>query len=363
MAALSRAARTLLACLPPLLAATPALAQDAENGLLRVKATVDGATVYVDNQELGVTPITSYLPPGDHTVRVAADNYDPFVRRVTISTGRTVELSADLLPGAGTVEFIVEPGGATLTLNEREQYPTPVRLRDLQPGEYRWTLTAPASEPLEGSFTFERGRNLLLTPTLESSAGKMSISSRPEGAEVFLDGQLAGVTPLELKDVAPGVHQVLFDLKGQAAVLRTVDTTDGSKGEVDVRLPDSGASLVVRTPSADAVVRLNGVKVGAGRKVRLPELERGRYTLEVTAPGQQAAETRIEVPDNGGAHWRAKLDSEGSALSEYTPLTRSWIFWAGSAAVAGGAATAGIIAYNAGIPDPTPAGDIQVSLP
>lgn len=352
-------AATLLCCLRPV----PAHAQQAEQGLLRVKATVDGAVVYVDNQELGVTPITTYLPPGDHTVRVAADNYDPFVRRVTVTTGRTVELAADLLPGAGTVEFIVEPSGATLTLNDREQYPTPVRLRDLQPGEYRWSLTAPAYEPQEGSFTFSRGRNLLFSPKLESSAGRFTVHSRPEGAEVFLDGQRVGTTPLELRDIPPGVHQVLLDQKGQAAVLRTVDTTDGSRGQVDVRLPDDGAALVVKTPSSDAVVRLNGVKVGSGRKVRLPELERGRYTLEVTASGRPTAETRIEVPDNGGAWWKAHMKGREAELRPYTPLVRSWAFWAGTTAVAAGATTGAIIAYNAGIPDPTPEGDILVTLP
>ncbi|MCK6505054.1 PEGA domain-containing protein [Myxococcota bacterium] len=377
MALPSSAARTLLLGAPLLLcsalpgaammvatlSSSPARAQEVENGLLRVKATVDGAQVYVDNKEIGVTPITTYLPPGDHTVRVSADNFDPFVRRVTVTTGRTVELVADLLPGAGTVEFIAEPAGATLTLNDREQYPTPVRLRDLQPGDYRWRLAAPAHEPQEGSFTFTRGKNLLFTPRLDSSAGRFSVASRPEGAEVFLDGQLVGTTPLELRDIPPGVHQVLLDMKGQAAVLRTVDTSDGSRGQVDVRLPDDGAALVVKTPSADATVRLNGVKVGSGRKVRLPELERGRYTLEVTAPGRPTAETRIEVPDGGGAWWKARMTGRQAELREYTPLVRSWAFWAGTSAVAAGATTGAILAYNAGIPDPTPEGDILVTLP
>lgn len=357
-------ARALLACVPVLLlAASPAHAQDGETGLLHVTATVEGAQVYVDNQVLGQTPITSYLPPGNHMVRVAADDFDPFVRRVTIYNGRTVELAADLLPGKGTVEFVVEPSGATLTLNERDEYPTPVRLRDLQPGQYRWALTATGHEPEEGEFTFEVGKNLLIIEQLDSSRGRFSVTSRPEGADVYLDGQHIGVTPIDLEGVEPGLHQVLLDMKGQASVLRTIDTSDGSKGEISARLPDKGASLVVKTPSSHAVVRLNGVRVGVGRKVKLPELERGRYTLQVTAPGMASAEERIEVPDSGGTNWRARLGDDGGQLTEYTPLTRSWAFWAGSAAVAGGAAAGGIIAYNASIPDPTPVGDILVTLP
>lgn len=339
------------------------MAAAAASGLLRAKATVEGAQVYVDNEILGATPIVSYLPPGKHTVRIVADNYDPFVRQVTIIAGRTVDVSADLIAGDGTVEFVADPSGATLTLNKQDDYPTPVRLRGLDPGDYQWTLVAPGHEAAAGSFSFAKGENLLILQTLESSAGRFTVRSRPDGADVYLDGQHLGVTPLDLRDVEPGLHQVLLDMKGHASVIRTVDTSDGSKGEVSARVPKKGASLAVKTPSSDAVVRLNGLKIGTGRKVKLPELERGRYTLQVSAPGRQTAQARIEIPGRGAAAWRAHLREGESDLVEFTPLSQSWAFWAGTAAVAAGAAAAGIVAYNATVPDPTPDGDILVTLP
>ncbi|RME24018.1 MAG: PEGA domain-containing protein [Deltaproteobacteria bacterium] len=369
MRALTSALRVLL--LPVLVAVplsmtvavTAPPAQAEETGMLRVTSPVEGAIVYIDNELVGEAPITTYLSPGTHTVRVTADFYDPFVRRVNISRGRTTELTADLLPGTGTVEFIVEPPGATLTLNGRDTYPTPVRLRQLKPGTYRWHLEAPAHEPLDGEFEFQPGRNLLLVEQLESSSGRFVVTSRPEGAQVFLDGQLVGTTPVELEDVPPGVHQVLLDMKGYATMLRTVDTSDGSKGVVEVRLPEDGARLTVRTNRSDARIRLNGVQVGEGRSVRLPLLERGRYTLAVSAPDTPTVETRIEVPESGGAWWRARLGDDGGELKPFTPLTRSWYFWAGAGAVAAAGATGGVLAYNATIPDPIPPGDIVVELP
>lgn len=343
------------------LSGADAWAQDS-SGLLKITSPVAGAQVYVDNQLVGETPLTTYAAPGDHTVRVSADGHDPYVRRVTIVADRTTELTASLLPGKGTVEFAVEPMGANLVVNGRDEYRTPVRLRDLAPGNYTWELSADGFETESGEFTFTSGKNLFIVETLESSAGRFAISSRPDGANVFVDGNLVGATPLALENVEAGVHQVLLELKGHAAVIRTVDTSDGSKGVVDVRMPEDGAALTVKTNSPDAIVRLNGVRVGEGRKVRVPELERGRYALSVAEPGGPAVEARVEVPDSGGAWWSAKVGEDGK-LREYTPLTRSWIFWAGAGAVAGGAAAGGVIAYNATIPDPTPEGDIVVSLP
>lgn len=353
-----------LACLTAWLSlASPAHALDGDTGLLKVLTSIPGAEVFVDNASVGTAPLTTYLSPGDHTVRVAAPQFDPFVRRVTITAGRTVELKADLIPGGSTVEFIVEPSGATLTMNGKDTHPTPVRLRDVVAGSHTWTLEAKGHEPKSGAFSFERGTNLLIDERLESSAGKLSFRSRPDGADVFLNGELVGNTPLEVNGVDPGLHQVLLDLPGHATVVRTLDTNDGSKGEVDVKLPENGSSLVVKAPSSAAIIRLNGVKIGQGRKVRIPKLERGRYTLLVTLPDGSSREERIEVEDRGGSRFKAVSSGEAMRIREFTPLTRSWYFWAGTATLAGGAATGGLIAYNTSIPDPVPEGEILVDLP
>lgn len=342
----------------------PAEAQaPAETGLLRVQASAPGAVVFVDGERVGEAPLTTYVAAGDHTVRITADNFDPFVRRVSIIPNRTVDLRADLIPGGSTVEFIVEPSGATLTMNGKDSQPTPVRLRDVQPGTHQWTLEARGHEPKSGSFRFERGQNLLIQERLESSAGRLSFRTRPEGADVFLDGQKVGSTPLELAGVPLGPHQVLLDLPGHASVVRSLDTTDGSKGVVDLKLPEQGGKLVVRTPDSAGLVRLNGVRIGQGRKVRLPEVERGRYTLLVSLPDGAFVEERIEVEDTGANHYKATLQGDALRIKPTTPLTRNWLVWAGVATVASGAAAGGIIAWNASIPDPIPEGDVLVELP
>lgn len=354
----------LLACLAVgLLLTSTASAQDGDSGLLRILTSVQGAEVFVDNASVGAAPLTTYQSPGEHTVRVVAPNFDPFVRKVTITAGRTLELRADLIPGGSTVEFIVQPGGATLTMNGKDTHPTPVRLRDVAAGTHTWKLEARGHETRTGSFTFEKGQNLLIQETLESSAGRLSFTSRPEGADVFLNGQKVGTTPLELSGIDPGVHQVLFDLPGHAAVLRTLDTNDGSKGELDIKMPEKGARLIVKTPESSATVRLNDVMIGQGRKVRIPKVERGRYTLQVSLPDGASTEERIEVEESGGSRYKAVPSGGGLRIKGFTPITRSWYFWAGTAAVAGGAATGGLIAYNASIPDPVPEGDILVDLP
>lgn len=364
--ALSQAA----VCLTPLLPAEghaqePPLS--APTGIVRITSSIPGATVYVDNELAGDAPIVRYLSAGPHFIRVAADNFDPFVRRVNVVAGSTAEIAADMIAGTGTVEFLVHPTGAKLQINAEEPVPTPMRLRDLKPGDYNYQLEAPGYETETGSFTFAKGKNLLFNVRMKSTAGLVEITSEPVGARVFLDGESRGVTPLQLEEVPLGEHTVRLELPDHATVFRGFDNSDGSKGKIAVDLGTAGAGLVVDTGSPTGAVRLNGHLLGEGEVVRVSALERGRYKLSVTAPERQPAEEVIDVPSRGKLMLRADLvtlDARGhSEIDRVKPLVARWTFWTGAAVGAGAVGGAGYLLANALTSDPTPTPDTVVVLP
>lgn len=337
----------------PLLRAGDARAQqpapETATGIVRVTSTVRGAVVFIDNELAGDAPVTRYLPVGSHTVRVVADQFDPYVRKVEVKAGTTLDVEATLQAGTGTVEFVVQPVGAILFLNNKEEGRTPARLRDLRDGEYKYRLEAPGHEPEEGIFTFKRGKNLLIHTRMKSTAGLLEVTTRPEGARAWLDGVSVGTTPLVVQNVAPGQHVLRLEHNDTATVLRKIDNSDGSKAVIEARLPTGGSRLTVETGDAVATVRLDGDYIGQGNVVRVPLLERGRYQLEVSAPGHQTAATTIEVPASGRVTLRTKLRTEGDAqaskIEPARPITGRWTFWAAIAAGAGAAgATAAVVA-------------------
>lgn len=339
----------------------------APTGIVRITSPVPGASVYVDNELVGDAPIVRYLTAGPHFIRITADNYEPFVRRIVVVAGSTSEVAGEMLAGAGTVEFIVQPSGARLKLNGDDPVPTPVRLRDLKPGEYNYKLEAPGHEPETGTFTFAKGKNLLFNVRLKSTAGLVEVLSRPVGARVFVDGESKGVTPLELENVPLGAHNVRLEMPDHATVFRTFDNSDGSKGRVMVELSTAGASLVVDTGSPSGAVSLNGMSIGEGEIVRIPALERGRYELTVKAPDRQPATTTIEVPARGRETWRADLATldarGGSQLEPYKPLVARWTFWTGAAAGVAAVGAGGYLLAGALTPDSVPTSDTVVVLP
>lgn len=329
----------------------------AADGILRVKASVPSAEVYLDGKLVGSVPLTTYVSPGTHTLRVVADNFDPYVRRVEVGADKTVEVNVSLQPGGGTVEFD-GPGGARLVVDGRDRGVLPIRLSDLGPGAHSWRVEAPKYEPTTGNLQVERGRNYLLEVELLPSRGIFEVTTEPAGAEVWLDGKLAGTSPLKLEGVAPAVHGVELRLDGHARLFKEVDTTDGSRATMNVDLPAKGTRLVVATGADDGKVYVNGVLAGEGTRVEVPPVAKGRVELVVEAGGASTS-TATNLNGSGSLAFRV----EDGELHKRPPLYQRWGFWAavgGGAAVAAGAGTATAVALQ---PPPPPTGDTTVVLP
>ena len=194
-----------------------------------------------------------------------ADGYNPVVRRVTVKDGSLSELNLELELGGGTIEFASNGSSAKLAIDGK-MYQMPIRVSaaeiGLAYGEHEWKISAPGFEPAEGQLSFSQGRNIFIYRELESSSGKVVVESTPVGADVFLNGDKVGVTPLFLDGIDSSVHSVWLKKKGYASVFRTMDTSDGSKGKIKSSMTKMGASLVVRTNDSKADVYVEDTLVG-----------------------------------------------------------------------------------------------------
>ncbi len=338
-----------------------------QTGVVRIQSPRPGSMVYIDNELVGEAPITRYLSVGAHTIRVAADGFDPDVRRVEVIADRTIDVHPQLIAGNGTVEVQCSVRGAMLVLNDQRTLPLPLRLSNFADGDYRYRIEAEGYEPEQGTFSFRRGKNILIVSRLKSSEGLVEVITRPEGARIWFNGESVGTSPLQLEDVSPGEHKIKIEHPGHASVYRLLDTSAGGKGVVELKLRSEGAAIQIQTGRTDATVTLEGIEVGTGANLRIDALNRGRYTLVVSAPDHEPAEARITVPAKGKLVWKAKLKPAGSKggsdLSEVKPLFNRWTFWAGVGGGTVAAGTAALVVLKAIQPEPIPEGDLIVTPP
>src|SRR5690606_2925996 len=118
-----------------------------------------------------------------------------------------------------------------------------------------------------------------------TNTGRLQVTSEPAGAQVTVDGEPHGVTPLVLEDVEPGEHRVTVS-SGGTVVNRTVQVAAGGTATVLASVAPTGAAGGWVTVQAPFEVQIfeGGALLGTSRLDRLM-LPAGKHSLElVSAP-------------------------------------------------------------------------------
>jgi hypothetical protein len=212
--------------------------QPAGTGELLVRTEPIGATVTVDGKYVGRSPVSvPDLPPGAHTV-VMQHETNTQTERVIIENGRTatlvVSMGASQKAGAAGWVRIDAPGEVEVFENGRvignsdfERIMLPIGRHDL--------------EFVNQSLGYRERRAVQIaagqttTLRLEWPRGSMAINATP-WAEIFVDGQRVGETPLGNVPAQIGTHEVLFRHPELGEERRSVTVTTGEPVKVGVDL-------------------------------------------------------------------------------------------------------------------------------
>jgi formylglycine-generating enzyme required for sulfatase activity len=168
---------------------------------------------------------------------------------------------------------------------------TPATVEVLQ-GEHQLMLQLPAFADWQKTLRIEASKDQDLGQvSLQPAAGEMALSSVPSGANVTLDGEFQGQTPLTL-EVSPGkAHRLEVFKPGYERYNDTVEMSAASSDKRTVTLKALLGEVRLRISPANAVVRINGKTVGAGvQSLSLPAVE---HSVEVSLDGYATVRQRV----------------------------------------------------------------------
>ena len=142
-------------------------------------------------------------------------------------------------PRAGEGELVVQsrPVAARVSVDGEERGVTPITLA-LPSGAHVLEVQSGKSEPRVIPLTIRPGVQTAQYIELQNVAmtGGLDIRSDPPGARVTIDGQNRGTTPVSIRDLAPGDHQVVLEGGGRK-VTQTVRIDAGITAQLVVPLP------------------------------------------------------------------------------------------------------------------------------
>ncbi len=214
---------------------------DAPNGQLQVRTEPSGARVLVDGQKRGTSPVKiDNLSPGSHNVTVEGQG-GSVSQDVTIESGVTASLVVPLAAPAAAaapvsgwiaitapIDVQIFENGQLLGTNRSEKIMAPVGRHELNISNdalgYRVTR----------SITVVAGQ--VSSMRIDPPKGSISLNAVP-WAEVWIDGDRVGETPIGNFAITLGSHEVVFrhpDL-GEQRFMSTVTLNAPARVTADLR--------------------------------------------------------------------------------------------------------------------------------
>lgn len=158
------------------------------------------AEVYIDQTLVGTTPLTlDEVEPGLHDVSIRSARFLDYDTEITV-VGRREEnrLSAELSPAWAMVEITSQPSGAAIVVDDVAVGETPATVEIIQ-GYRGIDIKKSGFKTFETNIDVIAGNDTSLARViLERADGKVSINSKPAGANVTINGRYRGQTPLAL---------------------------------------------------------------------------------------------------------------------------------------------------------------------
>jgi serine/threonine-protein kinase len=222
-------------------------------------------------------------------------------------------------PGKGELEVITDQLGATVVLRgpDGQAFPplkTPDRFENLAPGRYTMDITLDGYRPVKNIVNITAGNITVKEISMQPVGGGLIVDSSPPQADVLINGQPRGVTPMTLQ-LSPGRYTLAVQKTGYQSYSGTVQVGADKLERVDVTLtratratqaqapappaaqPAGPGWVEVRTIPPGADILVDNASTGKKTPARL-ELRPGTYTLTLFLRGYRPVQKQVRVEAN-----------------------------------------------------------------
>lgn len=229
-------------------------------GSVTVTSTPSGASVFLDEKQVGQTPLTlDRIASGSHSLRLQAPQYAVERRNVSVADGQTANVAVTL--AARFAEITVQaPQGAVVTVDGDRKGSGTLSWRQ---GEGLCDIVVSMAGHRDARRQLEvvagRAQTVQLTP--QPIYGSASVDSDLMDAEIWIDGKQYGVTPNVVERLLVGSHTLVLKKSGYADLQQQFSVEEGKEASLSVKLP-AGRSVQFTSEKPGMQIIVDGKKLG-----------------------------------------------------------------------------------------------------
>jgi hypothetical protein len=219
---------------------------DFPQGGLVVSSTPPGAKVFLGDRLIGVTPLSTAVPPGEYKeMQVTMDGMVPLTLEAVVQQGQTATLAAGQLQEMITaLQLTTEPAALTYILSgttagDIQTGQTPATLFNLPIGDYTLTFKRPGWPDYTAPVSLRAKAPVSIDHDFPE--GSVAVTSDPVGAQIFHGANLLGVAPVSVT-LPPGAAELTAKLAGMPSRSQLVTVADGEESTLAFNLKSGGSS-------------------------------------------------------------------------------------------------------------------------
>ena len=309
--------------------ASSSFAADAPQLRVNLTSQPSGATVIIDGQERGTTPVTLFdIAPGRHHLKYRLSGYEDC--DMFFSTHETpgpyIEKNGVLEEVKGLLLLKTEPAGADIQIDGVSVGQTPRLITNLHAkGNYSVKFRKAGYQDQTISVRFEGRKPLVREEQLVTASGAIEISSEPAGATVTVNGIEKGVTPIRVEEVPRGRATVKFHLDGFEDEVRELALNAGDVQTLPIVLKGRPGTLHLASVPEGARFYINDVAHGKG-PVSIPGLKPGTYEVRAELEGYGTLSKSITIANGESANEEFRLSNVMGRIEVRTSPAGAQVF-------------------------------------
>ena len=280
-----------------------------ENGLKgRVRVTGAGSTLTLAGklrpaEHASLLKLMRNAPSNVHVVDDILYDDTPLARAESADNG------AHPAPGAGkgAVHIVTDVLGANATLfgsagRALDTCTTPCSFNDLLPERYSLQIRKDGYSTVQTAVEVKSGQALDQKIHLEAVAKGLYVTSRPAGADIFINGaKQSGQTPAMLP-LAPGQYDLVLRYPGYEGYAGHIQVKDNVQTTLEAELKEKLAGHVawaqVNSTPEGAEIFIDGATTGQVSPARV-QIQAGSHIIALRLNGYRVASRGVQASEGG----------------------------------------------------------------
>jgi formylglycine-generating enzyme required for sulfatase activity len=286
-----------------------------------------GATIRIDSQVRGLTPLTAELMAGTRHIELTLEKYTSVAVQHEIIAGTQAQLDTIVLtPANGELAISSEPSGATISVAGVFHGRTPAKVSLSSTEQHTVRLSKPGYQPADRQIRLEPEELRELAVKLQAEYGIVFVSTRPADANLSIDGKPAGDATRRLR-LTTRSHLLSFSKPGYVGQQVSVTPRSGVSRNINItlktRAQDKAERVKAQTPhtrTTAAGQRLRLVRPVGEIRMGSSRREAGRRANESSRKVRLSRPFYLSEKEVTNAEYRRFRFAHDSGQAEGAPL-------------------------------------------